>query len=671
MNIQEELWGPNGAYASYFEGYEPREEQQEMFDSVAEAMRDSEHLIAEAETGTGKGLAYLTAAIIQCRQDSTAKVGVSTNTINLQEQILKKDLPGAIAALEQAGVIERKAIRYASLKGRSNYLCTTQHEAAKADEDGSWGARQSLLRKLETWRTDTGDRAELDLTGPEISAWNTMSCNKNKDCPIHQSGELRCNLNRARAIANEADIVIVNHALLLADVAAHDPHLGQLTHIVTDEAHHIEEVASQQFGTHISESDLSESMRMLERDPTLAAVARDCRVEWSQYWEAVAECCFYTYKGRRYQNEETSIDGELRRDRRWAEATECAEVFMEAAGVLLDGMERQISMATGSMNPTREAKLRPIRTSIAEAVQEVRAVMGGHDPTKVQWIEKRGDWAAEIHTIPLQVGPLLRERLFNRRRSVVMTSATIGSEPDNFNLFAEQVGFPGDRGIRLSSPFDYVKQALFMAPSDMPAPRDEDYDDRSATAITNIATELSGRTLALFTSNAAIRKVGNLIGPELKRRNIRVLRQNMDGTPTEILRRYRADPQSVILGTNSFWEGVDLAEEGILHAVVICRLPFAVPSDPVISRRAELYRDGFNDYQVPMAVIRFRQGCGRLIRNQKSRGAIIVLDPRIRNRRYGMRFAEAIPECTYAKTTIADVGTAAREWRDSDGEWNR
>ena len=659
---QTNLWGSGGVFAQHFPGYEPRRQQREMFTAVCKAISGDHHLIAEAGTGTGKSLAYLAPAIIAAHRNPQIRIAVSTATINLQEQLVNKDIPAVVSALVAGGLLPPGQFSWATLKGKSNYLCREQHLAfAQQHEDGPWHAAASLLDKIERWDTSTGDRAELSLRPEENWPWTLMSARSSNSCTLYRSGEHDCYLHQARQRAQNAHIVVTNHALLLSDLAAHSPYLGHITHVIIDEAHHLEEEASRQFGWELTEGELGRHLTQLERDPVLADASASMSNAWSKFWSAVTACDDGT---DRRDEDAITITPKLRKTGDWADVVLAGQQLTTTAGGFATTLSLETARARNTGDTPRETILRPIANTLSETLERINALTEGHNDAVVQWIQPHRDRSSSVHTVPLQVGPILEEKLFDQKRSVILTSATLTTGPQNFSLLIEQTGFPGGDRLALPAPFDYSRQARFMSPSDMPNPRQyREFGDATVSVLTDLATRLEGHTLALFTSNAAIREAAKGMRHQLSESGISLMAQGSDGAPADIIARFRANPRAVILGTNSFWEGVDLAED-LLHAVAICRLPFPVPADPVIAARSRLFNNAFRDYHVPLAILRFRQGFGRLVRNHRSRGAVVVLDPRIRHPRYGLEFFNSLPVCDYAKANIDNVGKLARQWLD-------
>ena len=662
-----DLWSESGVFAQHFHDYEPRSQQKEMYDAVLETLSEGGHLLIEAGTGTGKGMAYLVPIILLSVKDPDMKFVVTTNTINLQQQLVEKDIPETLEALEKAGLIKPGQFQYTTLKGKNNYLCRHGYEAFRDQNTGKgWEPADELIKTIENWETDNGDRIEINVKPAQMFPWGLMSANYSSGCPFFQAKEYDpdnpCYLRRARFLAQESNLIVANHALFLADMDNSEPQLGHTTHVIIDESHHLEEEASNQFGWQMAEEDANDTIKILKDDPVLGVKASDMGRAWRNYWKTLGDCT----KEPQYRDELITvlIDSKLRNTYSWHLAIEAFDDLIEKTDSLLAANTAEINRANRTNDPHREASLRPIREIMSSHKKHIIDLMSGHDPMNVQWLEKTMANLL-VKDIPLNVAPTLRKMLFDNKTATVLTSATLATNKDDFTLIRSRIGFPEDgREIALDSPFNYPKQALFMSPIDIPTPKESEFSDAVAECIIDLAIELDGHTLALFTSYAALYGTAKRIKPALEGHNITVMAQGRDGTPNQIVDQFRNDPKAIILGTASFWEGVDLSHD-LLKAVVICRLPFPVPTDPVIKARSETFNDAFNEYHTPMAIIRFRQGCGRLIRNRHSKGSIVVLDSRIRNKNYGMKFFRSLPKSTTAKAFMHNVGKIAKKWTDS------
>ncbi len=299
--------------------------------------------------------------------------------------------------------------------------------------------------------------------------------------------------------------------------------------------------------------------------------------------------------------------------------------------------------------------------------KQLASILGEPDTDSIHWIARdRARGEVNFHSAPLEVGNILVDELFDRKECVVMTSATLSTQ-GNFDYFRQHVGLPEEtEQLLVGSPFDYQKAALLLIPEDMPPPNANGYVEALARVVADLGKSLGGRTMALFTSYSALRGVASLVRASLVSEGVEVLAQGVDGSPPQIMARFTENPNSVLLGTSSFWEGVDLPG-GILKALVLTRLPFQVPTDPIVKARSEQFQDPFSQYSVPQAVLRFRQGMGRLIRSKEDKGAIVVLDRRITARSYGKAFMQSVPPCTLEPCNLATVGGQAARWIGSGG----
>ena len=686
------LLGSRGPFAGKFPGFELRPEQEEMLAAVTRAIYRSHHLAVEGGTGVGKSIAYLLPAVLFAVSQSQ-RVVISTNTINLQEQLLRKDIPALLEVLEQAGLIEKENVKAALLKGRNNYLCLHRWNFLARSESPSVDDAR-LLSKTAVWLQDTitGDRGEINLSGRDAFTWSRVSAGEKVWCPGLRDGG-PCFLRSARERAEQAHIVVVNHALLLSDLVRGGGLIPDYQYLVVDEAHHLEDEATRQLGFSILYERLEESLELQGRlttqvrlalgaeslssavrqegdravsgAETSAAALRDF---WARLWAT----------GERFldaQKEDTSddrtqvlIDAQVRHRQTWEEvalAWENLEVRMLQASQILSRLHRFLDSTTlpaANDQPALAMETGNILDNLEELRTQLGSIIGSPDDEAIHWVARdasKGDMS--FHAAPLDVGPTLAEGLYDRKECVVMTSATLSTE-GNFDYFRRRAGLPEDsEELLVGSPFDYQKAALLLIPEDMPAPNTDAYIGAIGRALVDLGRSLGGRTMALFTSYAALRGVANRVRAPLQAEGIQVLAQSIDGPPQQLIARFTDDPRSVLLGTSSFWEGVDLPN-GVLQALVLTRLPFQVPTDPVVKARSEQYDDPFKEYSIPQAVLRFRQGIGRLIRSKGDKGAIIVLDQRITGRSYGRSFLKSIPPCTLKPSSLSTVGPLVAQW---------
>lgn len=653
----QQIWKRGAAMSAYFPGYTPRKEQVLMSRAVRKAIDESNHLVVEGGTGIGKSLAYLVPAILWSHQTEQTVV-ISTATINLQQQLLEKDVPNAIKALENAEIIPANVVRYTTMKGKSNYLCSHHANNFINNEDAKEPAQAQLASVLKDWRTHTGDKTELGLT-PELNRhWPTVSSQYNSNCPIyHAGGNLdgqTCFILRARERVKNAHLVIVNHALLLSDIANGGGMLGAAPVVIIDEGHQLEEEASRQFGWELTEPECSRRAAELTKDPNIAGPAEELADTFDKFWHQVAQ----TVGGNPNDDDSTkTITQAFRKSPEWRALERMAKGLTRKLADVLAIMHGQCQI------PGRETMLQPYVEYFTTTNHAITGLFDNHQAEFIQWLRVNHRGHASINSVPLKVAPYINSSIFQTKRSVIVTSATLTTGAKDFSLIRSQIGFP-KRGVQLAldSPFDYRRQAQFLIPEDISEPRQfREFRQDTAQAVYDIASQLSGHTLALFTSYSSLSDCDGLIRPQLEAKGIKVLAQGVDGTADAIIRDFRDNPQSVILGTQSFWQGVDLSEDQ-LHAVIVCRLPFPVPTDPVIEARSELYGNAFSEYHIPIAALRLRQGCGRLIRNHNSKGSIIILDRRMLTMRYGAVFADSLPDYNTQRSNMSTLGTLAHRW---------
>ena len=695
----EGYFGPDGLLSHSFPGFEHRVEQVKMMRTVASGFNEGNHRIVEGGTGVGKSLAYLLPALLYALRNGT-RVVVSTNTINLQEQLLQKDIPALVAVLEADGVIPRDEFKAVPLKGRANYLCLRRwSQLARSEDLGPEEAR--ILNKTLVWLQDTasGDRGEINLLGKEAAAWNRISAGEKGQCPGVR-GDGPCFLRAARDRAEGAHMLVVNHALLLSDLAMGGGLLPEYQHLIVDEAHHLEEEATRQLGFQVSQSSLTDEIDslarsladlrvlLMSRSPSGAQKQRSeellaqmesrwprrVKDAWDRLW-VTAERFFNNHREETGDQEDLRITRSTRAQPGWSELEICWENLdaVLSEGIThserLESFLETVSLGEDSDVETLLSRLFAHRENLEELRGSLSSVLGGvGDEQRVDWIsqtqEGRGDQSPRshmvLHSAPLSVGPILEERLFSRKSSVILTSATLSTQ-GSFDYVRERVGLADADEMLVGSPFDYKRAAVVLVPEDIPMPDAWGYQQTLEQVVAATGKALEGRTLVLFTSHAALRGTARGVRGLLEAEGIRVLAQGLDGSPRQILQTFAEDPKAVILGTASFWEGVDLSG-GVLNAVIIARLPFHVPSEPVFAARSAEYEDPFYRYALPQAVLRFRQGAGRLIRGSDDRGAIVVLDKRIISRKYGRAFLDSLPRCDVVRGPAAAIADRAGAW---------
>jgi predicted DnaQ family exonuclease/DinG family helicase len=678
-------------------GFERRTEQEEMASAVAAAFNADRHLIVEAGTGTGKSLAYLLPAALHALHNEE-RVVVSTDTIGLQEQLVTKDLPVARALLEAAGL---GPLRIAHLKGRRNYLCLQRWTAARytpplTREDARLQAR--LLVWLR--ETQTGDRAELNLHSSQDPAWSRLS-SENTNClqaPCSFARQGTCFLLRARRRAEAAHILVVNHALLLSDVAAGGHVLPPYSRLVIDEAHNLEDEATERFAFRASQADvetflervgrrgnerlgivgaLNEAMRgtnqilgtgayLASLGTAIAAAASRVRQQLIDPFRLLHAVLRDAAYGERDFDERLLLTRAVRVQPVWSDVQIAAENLDAALGELTSMLEHlRDVLESGDQGIAAQETLLAEAAELAGLASAYRYGLSrallDEDLSLISWLERlRATGDVSVCTAPLQVADLLRRALFDSKDTVVMTSATLSAE-GKFDYFRERVGVEHPDELLLGSPFDFARSTLICVPRDLPEPNEPEFVADTGRLLIEACRASQGRSLLLFTSYGALNAAYEEIKAALEKEGILVLAHGTDGSPRQLLNALRENPRTVLLGTASFWEGVDVAGEA-LSLLVIARLPFAVPSDPIYQARSALYDDPFEEYALPQAVLRFRQGFGRLIRTKTDRGVLIVLDRRIRSRKYGEAFLRSLPRCTLRELASREVPGAVEAW---------
>ena len=671
------MFSEGGALSQALEGFEARSEQAQMAQAVTEAINDGERIIIEAGTGVGKSLAYLLPAALYALANGK-RVVISTNTINLQEQLLQKDVPILVEALksvEGGG----EGLRFTPLKGRANYLCMRRWNTMSTSPEPTPDEAR-MLAKTMLWlgSSASGDRAEINLGHPRAaSPWDRLSANNARGCLRNESV---CFLRSARERAAASHLVIVNHALLLSNATVGGTLIPDYDVLIIDEAHHLEEEATNHLGFELTQAGFNEHFQSLsgegglpnqaitafrtattdttDRRETVETVVdelarllprmRDGIARLMAGLETMAQPSGNGRRGPSQYAQQTRITRGTRANPKWSEL----EIGWENADLALAELGRQLANLQRALADLGEAGLLNYESLVndldATAQQndtlrrQLKEFIVAPEDDAIYWLTLSARRAElSLHAAPLHVAEQLDELVFSQTRSVIMTSATLSTE-QKFEHIIERTGFKDARELLLGSPFDYPSAAVLCLPKDMPEPRSWAYQDALGDAIKDAAIAAEGRTMALFTSYSALRSTASSIRDDLKARGIEVLQQGNDGPPAQVVRRFMQNPRAVLLGTSSFWEGVDLAGDA-LSVLIVARLPFNVPTEPVFQARSELYDNAFMQFAVPEAILRLRQGFGRLIRTKTDRGAVIILDRRVTASRYGSAFLRSLP----------------------------
>jgi ATP-dependent DNA helicase DinG len=636
----EEVFGPGGLLdRCMMGGYEHRPGQLEMAKAVDDAFERHHHAIVEAGTGTGKTLAYLLPAICSGR-----RVVISTATKSLQEQLYQKDVP----FLQKHFAPNLKV---AVMKGRSNFLCLTKMHAM-ADQPMLRGMEEvDAFRQVRDWSkvTETGDRAELTFLPDDSELWSRIDARRDtctgKKCPQFQ----RCFLTAMQARAKDADIIIVNHHLFFADLALKQDDFGQIlpeySAVVFDEAHEMEDVASDYFGRQISNFRFEELARDADHTMRMAHLGTPGLLRRTQRIREKNRVFFEAFPGR---------------EGRFPFSRQEREAFIEQNREAYDALHNALkALETEIAAQTQKAEelVRIARRSF-EIRQELAFLFESNEKNYVYWFERRNK-GVFLAATPIDVSQLLREKLFEMFDTVILTSATL-TVAGRFEFIRQRMGLDHAKETALPPEFDYGEQALLYLPQRMPDVRDGGFAGKAADEIATLLELSEGRAFCLFTSYAQM----NELFERLRNRLDFPLLLQGTAPRSVLLERFKTTANAVLFATASFWQGVDVPGEQ-LSCVIVDRLPFAVPSDPIVAARVRALEDEgrnpFAEFQVPQAVLSLKQGFGRLIRTKTDRGVLSLLDTRIQRMPYGKIFLESLPR--YRRTS--DLGEVERFLRAS------
>ncbi len=686
---------PGGNFDQSFPDFEYRPQQEAMVYAVCEAFNRGESVMIEAGTGTGKSIGYLLPAAFWSERNQRHVV-VSTNTINLQEQLIHKDIP-------QLQQLLGSPLRAAILKGKSNYICTRLFQQLRRRGVSS-ADEMALFARILSWlpHTHFGDKSEINLRTPgEQSAWNRLN-GDNDGCTREICAQNRCPLHLARQRAKKAHILIVNHALLLADVAAGNQILPEHRELIIDEAHHLESAVTDALSFRADKRSLENSLdeiikpRAGQLSVILSTVQSSAPVEIGQQFDSYVEQIrgeavlakaaledFFTaiewflkdqIKGTTSFARQLRLTNAIRAQPHYSDIEISWENFGHPLFRVSDGLIKlsdrfaDIHDAfTIEDGDDLKLELGTLGKEIAETAAYINAIISDPDKGWIYWLEQLRD-RISLHAAPLHVGPLVDENIFQKNESVILASATLrtakagsGGEP-SFEYIRDRLhGF--DVGeLAVGSPFDYQDSTLVYLPTDIPEPNQPGYQRAVERAILEMALTLEGRTMALFTSYAQLRASAASLAAPLAKRKIDLLTQESGVSRQQLADQFRLPgKRAVLLGTKSFWEGVDIPGEA-LQALIIVRIPFDVPSDPIFSARSETFDNSFFEYSIPEAVLRFRQGFGRLIRRADDEGIVLVLDKRIISKRYGQLFLDALPDCVFLRQPLGRLGELTERW---------
>ena len=685
---------PGGEFSKYFKNFEYRPQQVEMLRSVTSAFSNQNHLMVEAGTGTGKSFAYLIPAALWSLKNNH-RVVISTNTIALQDQLINKDIPDLCSALDIP-------LRTVVLKGRSNYLCPRRLEAFRFRGPEN-KEEMRVLGKILVWLHlgGDGDRTRLNLNSPlEREIWQRLSaddenCNA-ETCTARMGGI--CPFYQVRQAAQNAHVLVVNHALLLSDVVTGSRVLPAYEYLIIDEGHHLEAASTNTLSYRITQNEMQRMLRELGsvssgilgrlttalkqilRPSEFASAFSICqrmtdlafRLErdWNSFFEALQA---FLESERDFQPigmyaQQVRILPATRTVPAWSDveiqydqANETMELliklvkdFLKDLSDTIDSPAEDIEEAIGSLSFNHQR--------MTEAAHFLYAMILQPEADYIYWIEQQPDSTRMVLQIaPLHIGSLMEKYLWHEKASIILTSATLTAHGE-FDYLRNRLNADEADELIVGSPFDYENATMLYLPNDIPEPSQASaYQRMVEHTLVQLSKATGGRLLALFTSYAQLKKTSRSIGPRLADADIQVYEQGEGASANTLLESFRDTDRAVLLGTRAFWEGVDIPGDA-LSVLVIVKIPFAVPSDPIVAARSETFDDPFNEYSIPEAILTFRQGFGRLIRTQYDRGIVVVLDRRVLSKRYGKFFVESLPPCNFVSGPVTDLPRKAAQW---------
>jgi ATP-dependent DNA helicase DinG len=638
----EKIFGTGGSIASCFAGYEDRPQQRQMADAVHDAFKNHYHLAVEAGTGIGKSFAYLVSAIEAAKQQK-CKVLISTYTITLQEQLINKDIPFLAVAL--GGCFDAALAR-----GRNNFVCLRRLEFARRKQQGLFDAAADELVRLGAWASQSkeGLFSELDFI-PSIQILNAVKSEhgncRNRKCEHFK----KCFYWKSRRRLETADIIIANHALLFSDLVLRRENVSILPDykfVVIDEAHNIENVAQEHFGIDISQWRVFSPLQGLFYSRTkkglLANTGYALAIELVKSCDEAAKKFFDLVQD---WFEKNRGNGRVR------------ERFV--ADVITEPLKKLrlvlTSLAKDNKDTDEEFELLRFAGLLGALQTDFQNFLACSDKANVHWVEvsdKSRRKAVSLRSAPINPAVDIKQCLFDKFESVILTSATLccdnEGDRNGFEFFAQRIGLEKFKPLKLGSPFDYERQVTMYIEPDMPEPDDAAFMQEASEKIKKYVKQTGGRAFVLFTSYQMLQKIADILSDWFIENNIELLVHGGSVNRSELLRQFKMDRGSVLFGADSFWQGVDVPGQALSN-VIIVRLPFAVPSHPLIEGRIEHIKsqghNPFFKYQLPQAIIKFKQGFGRLIRSKTDTGIIVVLDSRIVRKNYGREFLAAVEKC--------------------------
>jgi DNA polymerase-3 subunit epsilon/ATP-dependent DNA helicase DinG len=688
----------DGALARQIPSYELRHQQVEMMHTVAAAFNNAEQILIEAGSGSGKSLAYLLPAA-RWGQMNGERVVISANTSALQEQLLLKDIPTLSAALDQP-------IRAAVLKDREQYLCPRRLEATRRRKPESLDELR-VIAKVLVWllESSSGDKTELALRGAaEHDAWARLSAADDgctaSGCESAMAGT--CPFHKARKAAASAHLVVVNHALLISDSMSDNPIVPDFRYLVIEEAHQLEDAVTSALSRRMDEAALHRRLAEIgnKKRGLLGGLLANASpvipaknlIQLTAFVEAVSEAAvgmevgvhalFENFRDifKRLTNDSRSGDyaaqvrltpelytkGTLSvAQATWQRLDEYFAVIYDRLLYLVQGLARLKQFNIPDFDDLVNGV-----TSFANHLSETRSVLNGivrqPDPNTIYWLNSGQNLEyLSLNMAPLNIGPYLKQHIWEKKDAVVIISETLRTN-GGFDYIRHRLAADHFSTTEIASPFDYRSSTLLYMPNDIADPNDRyAYQQMVERGIIELAAALGGRLLVLFTSYTQLRQTAQAITPRLSLGDITVYDQSEASSRQNLLDTFKSINRAVLLGTKSIWEGVDIPGDS-LSGLIITKLPFSVPNEPIFAARAETYDDPFNKYNLPDAILRFRQGFSRLIRTQTDRGVVAIFDHRMMSKKYGQEFLEALPDCTVQYGALDALPKAARKWLNLD-----
>ncbi len=683
---------PKGILAEQMPAYQVREQQVKMIQKIIQSLNENKILIAEAGTGIGKSMAYLVPAL-QWAASKGKKVVISTQTIPLQEQLWKKDLPFLQKALHLP-------VTTALAKGRQNYLCRRKWQQVLTDVDNCTPREALFYARILIWLSETadGDRSQLNLFGAEPDFWTTLAADAEtclgSRCPWFKKG---CFVLQARRKAEAAQVIITNHSLLFADVKSEKRILPEYGPLIIDEAHHLENAAVEQLGSMCSRNDLgrwlSQAGKLLHGWKQLVPLTE--AGEWRNLLETTAECRKSALQDwriffgilRNYflkkEIEEGRIIRRLKLEMFYTEnfpQVEYNNLLCRLKSLLhgLDELSKLLRLWAGQdfFWESFGLEAEQILQLGLQKLQKLESSFSCKDPDSVYWVEVMGENENSnliLHSAPLKVDNLIYDSIFAEARPVIMTSATLTIN-NSFDYFCQSIGLkhlPNEKSNLLleqfGSPFNFARQVMLGVVRNLPGHglETQEYVEALTGVLKEYITIMGGRTLVLFTSHRLLKKIYFRLKEDLEKEDICLLGHNIDGGRWRLVEELKNSPRAVILGASSFWEGVDIPGEA-LRCVIIVKLPFLSPAVPVVEARQEYLQEqnlnAFAEYSLPQAVLRLKQGFGRLIRSEKDQGAVIILDERIVTKKYGRFFRNSLPVKNHMEGDVQTIAQELRKW---------